>query len=132
MKNDLEIVVSDSLEMIEFCLNPSRYFKKILALAHSQINDIDPLRFFVTSEKEIIINPIVIRHTNHTVDSLEGCVTFLENNNIIVQRYNKCEMTYYTYNNENKIIKKEESLSGQRAKMFQHEVDHLNGIYIYN
>jgi len=132
MKADLESIVNDSLEMIDFCLTPPRNFKIILALAHSQINDIDPLRFFVTFEKEIIINPVINRHTNHTIDSLEGCVTFPENENKIVQRYNKCEVTYHTYNKENKIIKKEESLSGQRSKMFQHEIDHLNGIYIYN
>ena len=130
-RKDLQKVLIDSLSMIDYCSNPSENFKVILALAHCQIDEKDPLRFFVTREKEIIINPIIINHTNSIVDSVEGCVTFPEKSNIIVQRYNKCQVKYYIFDEEKVLMEIEEKLSGRRAKMFQHEIDHLNGIYIY-
>ena len=35
--------------------------EKCVALAHCQIESKDPLRFFVTKNREIVINPVIIR-----------------------------------------------------------------------
>jgi len=131
-KDDVAKVTTEYFTMLRYCKYPPKQFKIILAIAHPQIVDKNPLRFFITAEEELIINPTITRHTRHTVDSLEGCLSFPNNENIIVQRYNKCEVVYYQTDEDNNLIKKEESLSGQRAKMFQHEIDHLDGIYIYD
>ena len=101
-----------------------------LAVAHPQITDNDPLRFFVMKTGEIIVNPVITRHTRHTVDSKEGCLTFPDEHDVIVQRYNKCEVEYEDINNLGEKIK--ESLSGIKSKIFQHEIDHFDCKYIYN
>ena len=102
------------------------------AVAHQQIDDKDPLRFFVTKDKKIMINPVIVRHTRHTVDSVEGCLTFHEEAPIKVQRYNKITAEYYTMNSDGGIGKKiTEELGGFQAKVFQHEVDHLDCKYIF-
>jgi len=132
MEEDISGVATEYFAMLNYCLHPQKQYKIILAVAHPQTIDKNPLRFFVTVEKELIINPVITRHTRHTVDSLEGCLSFPNNTNITVQRYNKCEVEYCLIDEDNNLIKKEESLSGQRAKMFQHEIDHLDGIYIYD
>ncbi len=131
-ENDIKRIVQNFLEMVEFCLSPPKDFRAVLALAHCQITEDDPLRFFVTNEKEVIVNPEMVNHTRHTVDSLEGCVSYPKNDNITVQRYNKCEMKYYIIDEHSELVEKTESANGQRAKMFQHELDHFNGIYIYD
>ena len=127
---DIQRVEKIALEMIEFCKNPQGNFREILALAHQQVEKKDPLRFFVTEFNEIIINPVITRHTEVTIDSKEGCVSFPNESMITVQRWNKCEVKYQKIENS-KLISCEEKLNGQRAKMFQHEIDHLDAKYIY-
>ena len=128
----LEKIIEISFEMIKFCQNPKGNFREILSLTHPQIEEKRPLRFFVTSEGEIVINPKVINHTKHTVDSLEGCVTFPDELSITVQRWNKCVVELQTLDKNNKLTAYlTQDISGQRAKMFQHEIDHLDAIYIY-
>lgn len=128
---DMERVLADAKLMIDYCQNPPKEFKVIVALGHSQITKKDPLKFFVTSEGKIIINPVILLHTRHTVDSLEGCVTFPNKPNITVQRYNKCEVEYFIVNKDKEIEKVTEKLNGLDARMFQHEIDHFEAKYIY-
>lgn len=131
-KRHLKKIIGISFEMIAFCQNPKGNFREILAMAHSQIEKRKPLRFFVTSEGKIVINPKIINHTKHTVDSLEGCVTFPDELSITVQRWNKCVVEFQTLDKNNKLTAYlTQDISGQRAKMFQHCIDILDAIYIY-
>jgi len=131
-KNDLYIVLKDLHIMYNLCFTQRGKFGGAMAVAHSQINDKDPLRFFITKDKKIVINPIITRHTNHTVDSLEGCLSFPDNSMIVVQRWNKCEVKYFTLDKDgNKLVEVFEKLNGTEAKVFQHELEHLDGSAIY-
>ena len=139
VESDITRIVDESKVLYEICYTQDgvKYFGA-LAMAHPQINSEDPLRLFVTAEKEIIINPVIKRHTNYTVDSEEGCVSFPGKARVKVQRWHKIEVEYQTImvdpEDKNKfklssII--EEGLSGLDARCFQHEYDHLDAKYIY-
>jgi len=129
---DTERILEIAKKMHTFCNEPTGIFKQIIALAHSQVENKNPLRFFVTTAGEIIVNPEIKKHTRHLVKSVEGCASFPENQGIAVDRYNKCEVDYYVLDWEGTLSElKEESLGGLRAKMFQHEIDHLNGKCIF-
>lgn len=132
-EKDLLRVMKDAKILYNLCFTQHGIHPGAFAVSHPQINNKDPLRFFVIKDKEIIINPVIIRHTKYLIDSQEGCTSFPDKLPIIVQRYNKCEVQYQIIKGTGKkLIDKKESLSGLRAKIFQHEIDHLNAIYIFN
>lgn len=129
---ELTRVVKDAHILFQLCYTKIGVFNGGKAIAHSQITTEDPLRFFVTKDEEIIINPVVIKHTRHTVDSSEGCLTFPSLPPCIIQRWNKCEVEYNILTKDLKLSKRvAENLSGLRAKVFQHEIDHFDGLYVY-
>ena len=131
-EKDFNKVIKDAHIMYNLCFTQRDKYGGAKAVAHPQIDKNDPLRFFVTKEKKIVINPVITRHTNHTVDSLEGCLSFPDYPMIVVQRWNKCEVEYFTLDKEGKkLIKVFEKLNGTEAKVFQHEIQHLDSIYIY-
>lgn len=122
-------------------------FSEIFALAHSQITKSNPLRFFVFNEKServkqliednnvggyLIINPEIIRHTYTPVTKKEGCLTFLGMGNVDVDRYQKIVVKYQTLKEDKiEIEDRELACSGTLAEVFQHEIDHMNAIYIH-
>lgn len=110
--------------------------KACVALAHPQIEKEDPLRFYITREGEyengLYINPVIERHTNYTVDSLEGCMTYPGKEAITKQRWRKIELTYQTIEGGVLTERRSKSLKGLEAAIAQHEIDHLNGIYCYD
>jgi len=129
---DIKRVMKDAHDMYNLCFTMVGIYGGFLAIAHPQISDKKPLRFFVTKDAELIINPVMVRHTKTTIDSSEGCATFSELPPIITQRWNKCEVEYQTIIEGEKLSNTIfEKLSGIRAKMFQHEIDHLDSEYIY-
>ena len=128
---DLPRVIKEAEGMINFCLKPKGNVTQIFALAHPQIDDQDPLAFFVTNTKKIVVNPVIINHTNATVDSVEGCVTFPEEAPITVQRHHKCVVKYQLIQEGDLTDFIEEDVKGQTAKVFQHEIDHIFATYIY-
>lgn len=108
------------------------------AMHHSQIEAEDPINFFVTKEKKIIINPKITRHSNYFADSNEGCMSFLLKDRVTVPRWQKCEVEFQTImvDPEDKDKFKlssviQEDLSGKNAHVFQHELDHGEAKFIY-
>jgi len=72
---------------------------------------------------EIYINPQIDKADNDsTQDEIEGCLSipFLS---LRIRRYDKIKVRYY--NQEGKAVKK--TLKGFMSKLFQHELDHLEG-----
>lgn len=137
-KEDIDCVVNDSKILYEICFTVFGPYHGAYAMHHSQIDAKDPLNFFVTADRQIIINPVITRHTNYTVDSKEGCVTFPNSIWEIVPRWHKIEVEYITImsdpDNEGKFKFSNviaEDWSGKDAKIFQHEFDHGEGKYIY-
>lgn len=143
---DMQKVFEASEEIMPLLNKPAGLHRRYFAIAHAQVEKDDPLRFFVLNSMTIefgswpfnvIINPVIIRHTEHTVNSIEGCASFPLLPAITVQRWNKIEVEFSTM-----MIKgdtKEPVLSKRMtrpcrsnvAKIFQHEIDHLDGKYIY-
>jgi len=131
--SDLPTVVRDSHTLYNLCFTRQGDQAGACAVAHPQINDSEPLRFFVIADKQIIINPVITRHTKVMVDSEEGCTTFPQNKMIKVKRFNKIEVDYQTLDAEGKLTDVlHAKLDGKMAKIFQHEINHLDSIYLYD
>ena len=121
------------------CNLPRGKYSGIAALAHSQIEDKNPLRFFVLPSGVVIVNPVIADHTKASIFKIEGCMSFPDENiKNLVPRYNKITVTYQTFERENKdsepTLSKpitEDLISGA-AHVFQHEISHLNGSNIYD
>lgn len=137
-EKDISKITEGTKVLYELCFVPIGYYKGAYAMHHSQIDDKDPMNFFVTHERKIIINPKITRHSNYTVDSKEACRTFSDQPQVIVPRWQKIEVEYVTVmiDPEDKekfklsgVIK--ESLSGFEAFVMQHEFDHGQAKYIY-
>jgi hypothetical protein len=119
--------------LAEMCHVDHGMYPSAFAVAHSQINDIDPLRFFVDYRGLAVINPVITRHTEHVVKSREGCMSFPDRTPIDVWRWNKIEGTYQTIGQDGKLTEvRSVKLSGREARVWQHEIDHMNCKYIYD
>jgi len=96
-----------------------------IAIGLSAIQIGIPKRFFVMRmgyEYKEIINPIII-YKNNKKRSHEACLS-VPGQSGYVKRYNKIKVTYYDLNN----VKHQKTLKGLNAMVFQHELDHLNGL----
>ena len=136
---DIQRVVVDGKDLVAMCSLPRGKYSGISALAHSQIDDKDPLRFFVLPNGMVIINPIISKHTLVPVLKDEGCMSFPYNDiKENVPRYNKITVSYQTLEHagdESKPVFSKvltEGLTSGMAHIFQHEVSHLNGVNIYD
>lgn len=130
---DMERVLSDSNILFNLCFIQHGAYPAALAMAHPQIDNKDPLRFFVTADKRIIINPLITDHTQVAVQLVEACMSFPTLAPIKVDRYHKITASYTEINAAGeKIERKDVKMSGREAQMFQHEQDHFNCHYIYD
>ena len=95
--------------------NQIGYDKRIfIGLKHDDYHDND----------EFYINPQIDYCTKKSIqEGEEGCLSIPEVR-IIAERFDKIKIRYY--NQEGKKIKK--TLSGFISRLFQHELDHLNGV----
>lgn len=130
---DILRVITDVEILFDICFIPVGKYSGALAMAHPQIDNNDPLRFFVTKDREIIINPVITRRVGHTSNSIEGCMSHTDEPTITVQRPHKIEVEYQTLDKDYKLSK---VLTGTRkgkdAFVFCHELDHMDGKYIYD
>lgn len=142
MGTDIERVIKDGGIMLTLCTIPRGMYGNISAIAHPQIDDRDPLRFFVLVDGKVIINPVIIDHTKVPVFKDEGCMSYPETPiKKEVPRYNKITVRYQTLVHKKTAEGKsvpvlsrwvDEKLSGNLANVFQHEIHHLNQVYIYD
>ena len=70
-----------------------------------------------------MINPRILHHDEEIVKDWEGCLS-VPNVRGLVPRYQTIEVEYTTRQGETK----RETLTGFVARIFQHELDHLDGI----
>jgi peptide deformylase len=133
---DLPQLVEDAKIMYNLCFTQNGPYPGAYAIAHSQINDTRPLRFFVTAEAKILVNPVIINHTKAYVDKKEACSSFPNNKPIIRQRFHKitleCQTIQDIDGNVTLTTPGVIELSGKDAQIVQHELGHLNGQYIYD
>ena len=74
-------------------------------------------------QPKAIINPRILSHSDRVVKDWEGCLS-VPNIRGLVPRYREIEVEYTEINGE----KKQEVLTDFIARIFQHELDHLDGI----
>jgi len=125
---DMQLVMGLRNKMFMLCYEATGSYQGGYAIVHSQVEQEDPLRFFITREGHTIINPKIVRHSSYTVESLEGCLSYPDRKQIKVKRYQKIEVEYYDI----ELKKKSKSISGREAFIWQHEINHMDGKYIYD
>jgi len=131
-EKDLSVVIEDSGTMHALCYLPLGKFKSALALAHCQINHENPLRFFVTKQGEIIINPRIVERSGQEISDTEGCMSFPFRGETKVKRSSEITVCFQVLNKNKKLSKpKVKKFEGLEARIFQHEIDHFNGKSIY-
>jgi len=101
-----------------------------VGLAHPQIDDTDPLAFFITHD-ELIINPKIISRSPLMKTGSEGCMTYPERDQINKSRHVAIVVEYQVYKHD-KLKTKTKNVNGFQAVIYQHEIDHLNGVYCYD
>lgn len=72
----------------------------------------------------IMINPVIIKTSNQTYQTSEGCLSHTGQKEIL--RYEKIKVEYL----DEQFKKKIKTYTGYVAQIIQHEIDHLNGILI--
>lgn len=144
-KADLQRVFREAEEIYKMLNTPRGLYRGFFAIAQPQVDDQDPLRYFVVNNQTqefhnwssiVIVNPVIIRHTEHTVNSNEGCASFPLLPEKIVQSYNRMEVEYspleFTEDRKpvlgKRIIR---NCHSKVAKVFFHEINHLDAKYIY-
>lgn len=82
-------------------------------------------RFFVVNDYAIV-NPKIVSKSGHKIAN-EGCLS-LPNVNLPIKRYTKITVEYQ----DKKLNKRKQTFKGGIARIIQHEIDHLNGILIWD
>lgn len=139
---DVPRVIHDAKVMHEMCLVGRADYTTAYAIAHPQVNDEDPLRFYVTAEGHVVVNPVILHTTDMFMDQREGCMSFPEEPMKTVIRFHKIHLRYQsiTYKEKDGVPMGEPTLSkpivtqykGKIAQIIQHECQHLNGVNIYD
>ena len=137
-EKDLDKIVEDAKILYKICHNQVGLYTGAYAMHHSQINDKDPLNFYVTWSGDIVLNAKIVKHSNYTKDSKEACMSFADRPEKIVQRWQKIEIEFITVMVDSEDKEKFKlsdlivvPLSGHEALIAQHECDHGNGLFIY-
>lgn len=131
--DDIPRLLKEAVVLGELCHTRHGVYGGANAVAHPQIDNKDPLRFFVSSSGEVIINPVIVNHTKIPVDSVEACTSFADKEPKTVQRYHKVTVRFQQLNLEKNLSEpREEEFSGPEAKAMQHELAHLNGHSMYD
>lgn len=131
-QNDVGRLLNEAEIMHKLCFTPRGKYPSALAIAHPQIDDKDPLRFFVTLTGEMIVNPVIKNTTKVTVDNVEGCMSYPEKDTKKVQRHNVIDLDYQTILKNGELSEvMSTTYTGKLAKIIQHETDHLNAKYVY-
>lgn len=127
LKPDTEKEICEMEKMME--KNNFKNNRTGLAVAHCQVSE-NPLRIFVAKEMilphNVVINP-VITERQEPYTAKEFCLSFPFGGEYPITRYHKITVQYQDRYMQNHLKR----LEGIQAQIFQHEIDHFNGINIY-
>ncbi len=123
----------------KLCNMPHGVHPGAIAISHAQIDDKDPMRFYVTYDGFVVINPVIANHTKFLLQMDEGCTSFPNKGNKRVGRYRKIELDFQTLvgSSEDKdkmtlSMVKHVDLKKVHAQLAQHEIGHMDGNCIYD
>lgn len=128
---DIKVWVKDNKELIDSYFEFVKTQDHAIGLASNQVS-VDgercTERFFMkkdlkTKEWSIIINPKVIETIGLKEGRVEGCLTW-KYKDVIAYRYRRIKVGYYTSDGEYH----EELVTKFSAHIWQHELNHLDGI----
>lgn len=125
--DEIKNLKSKAKKMAELCCRPHGRKTGAMALAHCQVDKTDPLRFFVMKDGSIFINPKIIERKGESW-SMEGCMSFPYLDDKKVRRAEQIKVTYLDLKGEEVTGE----FTGLIAYIFQHEIDHFNGVSIYS
>lgn len=77
-----------------------------------------------TREWRLIVDPVIVKYIGISENKIEGCLTWL-GKKMVAERARAVEVSYYDFSGT-KI--KGEIYKGFEAQIWQHEINHLNGI----
>lgn len=115
-------------DMIKLCIKENG-----IGLAAPQIGVY--YKFFVAYFQEFLdwrlfVNPTYRPLAQQTVDSVEGCLTYGNENTYKVKRYTKILAEWQEQDITNELVVKKQEMTGISAIIFQHETDHINSITV--
>ncbi len=89
--------------------------------------------FIAKPEDEVVayINPEIVSAGRSTTTHAEGCLSFAGNPEGHVTRPSDI-MVAYDQIEDGKLVRIEKELEGFAARVFQHELDHLNGMMFFD
>lgn len=136
-KQTLKAMMEYIKNSIDDVIGPSCGLRPSVGLAAPQINV--PKRMIAvhtTDENDeklysyMVINPRIISHSEELtyLSSGEGCLSIDRPVEGYVMRYKRITVEGYFLNENDEVEKKTIRLKGYPAIVFQHEIDHLNGI----
>ncbi|WP_252723117.1 peptide deformylase [Pseudotamlana agarivorans] len=73
---------------------------------------------------EVYLNPKITKYSKNKQSVREGCLSIPNRSDVLNCRSHQIEIEYDTMENEHK----QETIEAFTAVIFQHEIDHLNGI----
>lgn len=116
-------IIEPNLEELIKAMSKVMFNKGGIGLAAPQVG-VSKRIFIMGNEEKLIacVNPELVSGTGEIKD-LEGCLSF-PGLWLHVKRYEKVNVRYQNLKGE----VKEEEFDGLMARVFQHELDHLNGI----
>lgn len=132
---DMERVRALIPQMHALCLEPLGNHKDgAFALAHCQVDQEDPLRFFVLNDGSCVINPQIVEYIGPSFRNEEGCMSFADCQVLLgVQRHRKVRVNFIGLaDHESEADEQDDFIAEDlMALIFQHETDHFNGNHIY-
>lgn len=140
---DIPRLLEEAKIMHEMCMVGRGEYNTAYAIAHTQICDQDPLRFFVTVKGEIYVNPFIVAKSHELNQTQEGCMSYPDEPMKSVTRFKKVTAKYRTLAHKvdpntgesvgEHYLTKEitTEFDGMMSQIMQHECQHLNGWDIY-
>jgi peptide deformylase len=100
-------------------------------LAANQIGEASRVFVYRDYSKEeifVVINPRIIAKSNKYLPSVEGCLSFPNKEKITVKRFSEIIVSYQKENGRRVVEKITEASDNGKLFVWQHEIDHLDGI----
>lgn len=136
MAKDIKKVRKLIPEMHKLCHEPLGFHTNgAYAIAHCQVDQEDPLRFFVLVDGTAVLNPTINKHLGETVRHAEGCMSDAHVSHLAsIPRYKKLIVSFTGLEDADAEMEEVDHLTitGNLAFIFQHEVDHMNGKHVYS
>lgn len=119
--------------MVGLCMLPlGRHVDGALAIAHCQLDQEDPLRFFVHVDGYAVLNPIILARAGDPIRHQEGCMSFADRGTCGAVRHKNIAARFTILRADGSQEEHQETwLNGILAMIFQHEIDHMDGKHIF-